>query len=134
MKYMLDTNICIYIIKKKPRQVLQHFNACPIGEIGLSSISVAELNFGVRKSQYADKNQLALEQFLIPLTIATFDPQAAVAYGKARAALESQGTPIGPLDTLIAAHALSLDTTLVTNNVREFSRIPDLKIANWAND
>lgn len=131
MKYLLDTNICIYIIKKKPPVVLQKFNSYPVGEIGLSSITVAELKYGVQKSQQPDRNEKALEKFLIPLEIVDFDYKASIAYGKIRAELESKGTPIGPLDNLIAAHALSLNVTLVTNNTREFLRIPDLKVINW---
>jgi len=132
MKYMLDTNICIYLIKQKPPQLLRKFAELPFGDVGVSAITVAELQYGVQKSQYPEQNQQALGQLLIPLTIVDFDHNAAVAYGAIRAALERQGTPIGSLDTLIAAHAQSLDVTLVTNNVREFSRVPDLKVVNWA--
>ena len=132
MKYMLDTNICIYLIKRQPPQVLNKFMALSFGDVGVSSITVAELQYGVQKSQHVEQNQQALEQFLIPLIIVDFDHDAAVAYGVIRAALERQGTPIGSLDTLIAAQALSLGVTLVTNNVREFSRVPDLKLVNWA--
>lgn len=132
MKYMLDTNICIYLIKQKPPQLLHKFAELSFGDVGVSAITVAELQYGVQKSQYPEQNQQALGQFLIPLTIVDFDHNAAVAYGAIRAALERQGTPIGSLDTLIAAHAQSLDVTLVTNNVREFSRVPDLKVVNWA--
>ena len=131
MRYLLDTNICIYLIKKRPRQVLEKFDAYSVGEIGVSSITVAELQYGVRKSQHPVKNQQALQQFLLPLAIADFDEQAAIAYGEVRAVLEAQGTPIGPLDTLIAAQAISLDVTLVTNNVREFSRVQGLGFENW---
>lgn len=131
MKFLLDTNICIYIIKQKPIKVLQKFNAYQIGDIGISSITVAELEFGVQKSQFPAKNQQALAQFLLPLQIADFDHPAAVIYGNIRATLEKKGTPIGSLDTLIAAHALSLKTTLITNNVKEFSRVLDLKLDNW---
>jgi len=131
MKYMLDTNICIYLIKKQPPQVIDKFAALSFGDVGVSSITVAELQYGVQKSKYSGQNQQALEQFLVPLIIADFDYNAAVAYGVIRAALERQGTPIGSLDTLIAAHALSQDVTLVTNNVREFSRVPDLKLVDW---
>ena len=134
MRYLLDTNICIYLIKKRPPEVLQKFNAYSVGEIGISSITVAELQFGVQKSRYLEQNQRALEQFLIPLTIADFDYQAAIAYGAIRATLEAQGTPIGSLDTLIAAHASSLNVTLVTNNTREFSRVPGLEIVNWVDE
>lgn len=132
MKFLLDTNICIYLIKKKPPQVLEKFKSYSVGEIGVSSITVAELQYGVEKSQRPAQNRKALSQFLIPLVIADFDDQAAEAYGKARAALEAQGTLIGALDTLIAAHALSLGVTLVTNNTREFSRVADLRLTNWA--
>jgi len=131
MRYLLDTNICIYLIKKRPRQVLEKFDAYSVGEIGVSSITVAELQYGVRKSQRPVKNQQALQQFLLPLVIADFDEQAAIGYGEVRAVLEAQGTPIGPLDTLIAAQAISLDVTLVTNNVREFSRVQGLGFENW---
>ena len=132
MRYLLDTNICIYLIKKRPHQVLEKFDAYSVGEIGVSSITVAELQNGVRKSQHPVKNQQALQQFLLPLVIADFDEQAAIAYGEVRAVPEAQGTPIGPLDTLIAAQAISLGVTLVTNNVREFSRVQGLRFDNWA--
>ena len=133
MKVLLDTNICIYIIKRKPLEVLQKFEAYEVGDIGISSITVAELKFGVQKSQSVEKNQQALMQFLLPLTIAKFDTAAANVYGEIRATLEKQGTPIGSLDTLIAAHALSLDLTLITNNIKEFDRVPNLKLKNWVN-
>ncbi len=131
MKFLLDTNICIYIIKQKPPEVLHKFNIYQVGDIGISSITVAELQFGVQKSQYPAKNQQALAQFLLPLEIVNFDNAAAAIYGNIRAILEKQGTPIGSLDTLIAAHALSLQVTLITNNIREFSRVPNLKVQNW---
>ena len=131
MKYLLDTNICIYLIKQKPLQILQKFEAQQVGDVAVSAITVAELQFGVRKSQFPKRNQRALDQFLIPLVIVEFDYQASMIYGKIRAELEAQGTPIGALDTLIAAHALSLDSTMVTNNVKEFSRVPHLKVVNW---
>ena len=133
MKFLLDTNICIYIIKQKPLEVLQKFNSYTVVDIGISSITVAELEFGVQKSQVPKKNKQALTQFLLPLTIVNFNTAAANMYSKIRATLEKQGTPIGSLDTLIAAQALSLEITLITNNVREFSRVPDLKLENWAN-
>jgi tRNA(fMet)-specific endonuclease VapC len=132
IKFLLDTNICIYLIKQRPPQVLDRFAALSFGDVGVSSITVTELQYGVRKSQYPERNRQALEQFLIPLIIADFDHDAAVAYGIIRAALERRSTPIGALDALIAAHARSLDVTLVTHNVREFARVPDLKIVNWA--
>ena len=131
MKFLLDTNICIYIIKQKPREVLQKFNTYRVGDIGVSSITVAELEFGVQKSQFPARNQQALTQFLLPLKIVDFDRAAAIVYGNIRAKLEKRGKPIGSLDTLIAAHAVSLDVTLITNNVKEFNRISNLQLENW---
>jgi tRNA(fMet)-specific endonuclease VapC len=134
MKYMLDTNICIYLIKQKPVQVMKRFSACAIGEIGVSSITVSELWYGVAKSARRKVNARALAQFLLPLSIAAFDEADAEAYGTLRTALEQKGQPIGALDMLIAAHAVSMGVVLVTNNAREFSRVPRLIIENWAED
>ncbi len=134
MRYLLDTNICIYLIKKQPQSVLQKFNTCVVGEIGISAITVAELEYGVYKSLYQSRNQQALKCFLTPLVVVAFDERVAVVYGKIRAALEKKGTPIGSLDTLIAAHALSLGVTLVTNNIKEFERVPNLNYENWVAD
>jgi len=132
MKYMLDTNICIYLIKQKPEKVLRHFKNHSIGDIGISSITLAELRFGVEKSQQIQNNRQALEEFILPLEIADFDEKAAVIYGAVRAALEKAGTPAGSMDVLIGAHALSLDLTLVTNNVREFKQIKNLNVVDWS--
>ena len=131
MLFLLDTNICIYIIKQKPPQVLEKFKAYQVGDIGISSITVGKLQYGVQKSQFLVKNQQALTQFLLPLTVVDFNRDAAIIYGDIRAELEKNGTPIGSLDTLIATHALSLDITLVTNNLKEFNRVPGLKLENW---
>ncbi len=131
MNFLLDTNICIYIIKQKPPEVLQRFNNYQVGDIGISSITVAELEFGAQKSQFPARNQQALTQFLLPLKVIDFDRAAAIIYGKIRARLEQQGRLIGSLDTLIAAHPLSLQVTLITNNVNEFSRVPNLQLDNW---
>ena len=131
MRYMLDTNICICAIKNQPAQVLAQLRAHEAEGIGISSVSVAELYFGVSKSGSA-RNLAALQQFLEPLEIADFDLNAAQVYGTLRFTLERLGTPIGPLDTQIAAHALALEATLVTNNVREFSRVSGLNLINWA--
>ena len=131
MKYMLDTNICIYTIRRQPAQVIDRFRQHHIGEIGISSITAAELWYGVEKSTQRKKNSKALEQFLFPLEIAPFNIEAAAAYGMIRSLLESEGKPIGSLDTLIAAHARNLDLVLVTNNEREFKRVPKLRIENW---
>ena len=135
MKYLLDTNICIYIINEKPKKVLRKFELYPVHEFAISSITHAELQFGVEKSKKKDINQNALDEFLLPLTILPFHGKKLVAsYGEIRAFLESKGKTIGPLDTLIAAHALSLDLTIVSNNIKEFSRIPDLKSENWVSE
>jgi len=132
MNLLLDTNICIYLIKKRPPSVLKRFDTLAAGTLAVSSITVAELEFGVQKSQFPSQNQQALEQFLLPLMILDFDHEAARAYGKLRAWLETRGKTIGALDMLIAAHALSKGLPLATNNVREFSRVPGLKVINWA--
>lgn len=131
MKLMLDTNICIAIIKQMPKDILQKFSAYQVGDICISSITLAELRYGVAKSQYQEQNQAALDEFILPLEIADFDYTAAYFYGDLRAVLEKQGTPIGPLDTMIGAHALSLNLTLVTNNTKEFNRIPKLNVIDW---
>ncbi len=131
--YLLDTNICIYLIKQKPIQVLNYFQENRPGKIAISSITLSELQFGVEKSDYQEKNRQALEKFVIPLQIFNYDSAASSVYGKIRMHLESQGTPIGPLDTLIAAHAISINAILVTNNVKEFSRVPNLLVENWIN-
>ena len=131
MKVMLDTNTCIAIIKRKPPQTLQRFKAYKVGEIGISWVTLAELEFGVAKSQHLEKNQAALDEFVLPLEIAGFDREAARVYGRVRATLEKKGTPIGSLDVVIGAHALSLGVTLATNNTREFSRIKGLTVVDW---
>ena len=130
-RFMLDTNICIYVINKKPSIVLERFRQEAPGSIALSSISAAELAFGVTKSG-SDKNKEALALFLAPLHILPFDESVIWHYGLIRTQLERQGTPIGPMDTMIAAHALSKGLTLVSNNVAEFERVPDLPLENWA--
>jgi tRNA(fMet)-specific endonuclease VapC len=132
-RFMLDTNICIYAIKHRPQAVVAALRQNESAGLGVSSITVAELEFGVAKSGSV-RNVAALRQFLEPLAIADFDRDAAGTYGPVRAQLEAAGTPIGPLDTQIAAHALALDVTLVSNNLREFARVPGLRLVNWADD
>jgi tRNA(fMet)-specific endonuclease VapC len=131
MRFLLDTNICIYAIKNKPSQVLARLRAHEVDGIGISSISVAELFFGAAKSG-SPRNLEALRHFLGPLEIADFDAAAAEIYGGVRHALERAGSPLGPLDTQIAAHALALGAVLVTNNTREFARVSGLVLDNWA--
>lgn len=131
MKFMLDTNTCIYIIKRKPPGVIARFKQTEIFQIGISSITLSELLYGVSKSSKPEQNQMALTQFIAPLEILPYGDEAAQYYGDLRAYLEKRGTPIGSLDMLIAAHALSIACTLVTSNEKEFNRIPHLKIDNW---
>lgn len=131
MRYMLDTNICIYAIKHRPASVIEALRAHEAAGIGISSITAAELYYGVRKSG-SPRNALALQHFLEPLEIADFDLHAAQAYAEVRQTLEAEGMPIGPLDTQIAAHALALGVVLVTNNSEEFSRVQGLRWENWA--
>jgi tRNA(fMet)-specific endonuclease VapC len=131
MKYLLDTNICIYIIKRRPECVFAKFRALRIGQVAISSITYSELCFGVHKSSQPDKNGQALMQFVGPLQVLPYPDEAAMEYGRIRTCLENAGTPIGPLDTLIAAHAVHLGYTLVTNNVSEFSRVRRLPVENW---
>jgi tRNA(fMet)-specific endonuclease VapC len=131
MRYLLDTNICVHLIRYRPAGLLQRLVALPVGEAGVSSVTVAELQYGVHKSSRPEQNSEALAMFLAPFPIADFDYAAAEAYGRIRAHLARTGTPIGPLDTLIAAHAASLGAILVTNNVGEFGRVPQLRVEDW---
>ena len=131
IKYMLDTNICIYIIKQKPKNIIERFRQAQVSEIGVSSTTLSELEYGVMKSAKSEQNKLALVQFIAPIEISAYDDVAAQHYGVIRAHLERQGTPIGSLDMLIAAHALSQNSVLITNNESEFKRVSNLKIGNW---
>ena len=131
MKYLLDTNICIYIINERPKRVRERFRSLAASEVGISSVTVTELAFGVAKSG-SIRNRTALQGFLVPLDVVSFDLAAALAYGDTRADLERRGQPIGPLDLQIAAHALSLNAILVTNNEREFRKVAGLTVENWA--
>lgn len=132
MTYMLDTNICIYVMKKKPENVLRRFREEMDGGICISSITLAELEYGMKHSSDPVKNEQALLRFLAPLSVLPFGAAAASEYGEIRAYLQSRGTPIGPLDMLIAAHARVEGMTLVTNNMREFERVLELDLENWA--
>lgn len=132
MTYMLDTNICIYAIKNKPEQVLRRLKDNLPKGLCISAITLAELEHGVEKSVNPEKNQMALIQFLAILDILPFDDLAAAEYGNICAYLQKRGTPIGTMDMLIAGHARAEGLILVTNNVREFMRVPNLDIENWA--
>ncbi|WP_291320870.1 type II toxin-antitoxin system VapC family toxin [Desulfonatronospira sp.] len=132
MIYLIDTNICIYLMNQKPSQVIQKFKNTEVGQIGISTITVSELNYGVAKSNCKKQNAQRLEEFLTPFEILSYDEAASRYYGMIRADLESQGKVIGPLDMLISAHALSKDLVLVTNNEKEFLRIKSLKVEKWA--
>lgn len=132
--YLLDTNACIELIRQRSKAVLARLRTCSSGSVGISSITLAELHYGVARSSSPERNFIALTQFCAPLELLSFDEGAASVYGVVRADLESSGFQVGPLDTLIAAHALALKATLVTDNVREFRHVKGLKVENWARD
>ena len=131
MTHLLDTNICIRLIKRKPESLIRRLSGLAVDDVAISCITVAELQYGAYKSRYPDTNRAALLQFLLPFTLLDFDQSAAREYGKVRAELESRGAPIGATDMLIAAHARSQALTVVTNSVREFQRVDRLNIENW---
>ena len=129
--YLIDTNICIYIMNEYPPEVIQKFREIGVGNICISSITVSELQYGVHKSKQIKKNRKRLDEFLSPFEISSYDESASKHYGQIRSYLEKQGNLIGPLDMLIAAHALSENLTLITNNEKEFKRVKSLKVENW---
>jgi tRNA(fMet)-specific endonuclease VapC len=131
MKALLGTDTCIHLIRHCSPAIVQRIKRYSPGDIGISSITLAQLSFGVAKSSQPEKNRTALNEFTMPLEIAHFDDRAAWAFGTVRAALEKLGSVIGAFDMLIAAHALSLGVVLVTHNTREFSRISALRLADW---
>jgi len=128
---MLDTNICIYIIKNKPKSVKERFREFEIGELCISTITVSELMYGAYKSEHTEKNLKAIESFLLPFEIVDYDFRASMEYGKIRAYLEKKGKVIGNMDMQIAGHAFALDLVLVTNNTKEFERVEGLALDNW---
>ena len=132
IKYLIDTNICIYIMNKRPIGIIHKFKQFEVGEIGVSTITVSELQYGVVKSKNRKLNKQRVEDFLSPLEIIPYDEIAANTYGDIRNKLEKRGESIGPLDMLIAAHALSRNLVLITNNEKEFKRVKNLKVKNWA--
>ena len=131
MKYLLDTNTCIYVINKKSKTILNKLSEIEISEMVISSITVAELFFGVEKSSKKEENLTSLNNFLLPFGILNFDSSDSVTYAKIRTELQKAGTPIGPMDLLIASQAISKDLILVSNNTREFQRVQNLKLENW---
>lgn len=132
LRYLLDTNICIYIAKQRPSIVAERFARLASGEVGMSLITFGELRFGAEKSARRAEALHTLTKLVECVPIITADMAVAEAYGEIRAHLERAGTPIGNNDLWIAAHARGLRLTLVSNNTREFERVPDLKLENWA--
>jgi len=131
MRYLLDTNICIYLIKRRPPEVLEQFRQHSPQDVAICTITLFELQYGIEKSQYQQRSENALTKFLLPLDLINLDRSAAIEAAAIRAQLERKGIPIGPYDLLIAGLARSRDMTLVTNNTNEFERIVDLHLENW---
>jgi tRNA(fMet)-specific endonuclease VapC len=131
LRYMLDTDVCIYVIKNRPSQFRERFNALE-GQLCISVITLSELNFGAENSERRWQNLVGIERFTSRLTVMPFLEKAASHYGQVRAELRRSGQPIGPFDMLIGAHARSEGLILVTNNTREFERIEGLRVENWA--
>ena len=130
IRYMLDTNVCVDLLRGRNRGIVRYIER-HADELAISTIVVAELQHGVFKSNNPTRHLNILANFFAPFEILPFDELAAGTYGRVRSSLERVGTPIGPLDTLIAAHALSLDCTMVTNNENEFRRVDGLMVENW---
>jgi len=131
MQYLLDTNICIYLIKKRPQEVLKRFKEHSPQDVAISTITLFELEYGVEKSQYRQRSKDALAKFLLPLNLIDLDRSSAIEAAIIRAQLEKKGMAIGPYDLLIAGLARARDMTLVTNNIREFERVVSLNLENW---
>jgi tRNA(fMet)-specific endonuclease VapC len=132
VKYLIDTSVCVELIRGRRPRLVKRIAQRPTADFGLSSITVAELQYGVWKSPYATQERDALDEFLMPLTVLDFDYDATLSYGRIRAHLEATGKPIGALDRLIAAHAASRDLVLLTGNLKEFKRVPGLKAEDWS--
>ncbi len=130
LKYILDTNIVIYVIKRRPIKVLDVFNK-HASRMAISSITLSELIYGAEKSQQVEKNLEAVEDFISHLEVLPYDSKASLHYGKIKFTLEKKGAIIGENDIHIAAHAISQGLTLVTNNLKEFKRVPNLALENW---
>ena len=132
MRYLLDSNICVYALKNRPPKVLRRLEVAGRATVAVSVITVLELRQGANKSQRPEINHAALDDLLGPITVLPFEETDALVAAQVRASLERIGRPIGDFDSLIAAHALARDLTVVTNNVDEFERVPDLRVENWA--
>ena len=131
MKYLIDTNICIYIMNNHPPEMFEKFKHVGVGEVGISSISISELYYGAFKGTKIKQNIQRLEEFLFPFEVLKYDENASREYGRIRSLLEKKGQVIGPLDMLIAAHAMSNKLIVITNNIKEFERINSLRVENW---
>jgi tRNA(fMet)-specific endonuclease VapC len=131
MRYLLDTNICIYLIKKRPPEVLDRFRQHSPQDVAISIITLFELEYGAEKSQYRQRSKDALTKFLLPLNLINLDRSSALESAIIRAQLEKKGMPIGPYDLLIAGLARSQDMILVSNNIKEFEKIAGLHLENW---
>lgn len=132
MTYLLDTCICVSLIRRKSETLRARFQDFEIGDLGISAITEAELRYGADKSLRPEKNHRQLDLLFLTLPAVAFDKVAATHYGQIRSTLERAGNSIGPLDLLIAGHARALNLVLVTNNAGEFSRVPDLEIEDWS--
>jgi tRNA(fMet)-specific endonuclease VapC len=130
--YLLDTDICSYVIRNRPPQTRARMNAIPLDEQAMSVVTYAELLYGVKKSSSARVNRQVVDAFVRHLSVIPWDANAAEHYGDLRATLEKRGTPIGAMDLMIAAHARSLGATMVTHNRRHFDPVPGLKVESWA--
>jgi tRNA(fMet)-specific endonuclease VapC len=131
-KYLLDTNICIYLTKQQHQALVQRFSTLAENEVAMSVITFGELQFGAQKSQQRKQVLATLEKLSLAIPVLAMTADTSQHYGEIRAHLQKQGTPIGNNDLWIAAHARAEGLILVTNNVREFERVPDLKVENWA--
>ncbi|MBP9211387.1 MAG: type II toxin-antitoxin system VapC family toxin [Bacteroidetes bacterium] len=131
MKYLLDTDICSYIIRRKPKSVLERFKSLPIGDIGISVISICEFEAGIPGSAHPEVLKSAIDTFLSPFTIVEFRQTDAQAFGRIDHYLQSKGLPIGDMDTLIASQAIARDLILITNNLKHYSRVPELTVESW---
>jgi len=131
IKYMLDTDICSYIMREKPLEVLRRFDALEMEQFSISVITYAEFMFGIENSPNSKKHRATVEKFILHVDILPWDQSAAQHYGQIRVDLQKQGNPIGAMDMMIAAHARANKRTLITNNEKHFSRVSKLKIENW---